>query len=117
MLVGQIAGPAGGGDHVLVEGDEPLDVDDRVGLAGPDGVDGIAVGVIESLVVVVPQLVHPQGQVDLSVLLQTQGLQQGVLLSVDGQSLLLRQLENGQAVGGEVLPAANAAVQQEAVGA
>ena len=87
VLVGQIAGTARLGDHVLVQGDQTLDIDDGVGLAGPDGVDGLAVGVIEALVVIIAQLVDPQGQIYLSVLLQGQGLQQGILLSADGQRL------------------------------
>lgn len=115
VVVFQIAGPAGLGDDVLVEGDEPLDVDDRVGLALADEVDGLAVGLVKALIVAVAQLIDPQGEVDLPVLLQGQGLQEGVLGPVDGEDLFLRQLENGQAVGGEVFSAADAAVEEEAV--
>ena len=74
VLVGEI-GPLGGlGDDLLVQGDQVLDIDDGVGLDAADVVDGLAIVVVKALVVVIAQLVHPQGQIDLAILLKGQGL-------------------------------------------
>ena len=71
----------------------------------------------KSLVVVVAQLIDAQGQVHLSIFAQLQGLQQRIGGPINRDRLFLRQLEDGQAVGGQVLAAANAAINEEAVGA
>ncbi len=109
---------AGGGQVLrLIHRDQALDVDNRVGLDPADLVDGGAEFFIIALVVVVAQLVDPQGDVDLAVLLQGQGLQGGVFLPVDGQGFPLGQLEDGHAVGGQIFAGANAAVEHKTVGA
>ena len=48
VLIGQILRPAPGGNGVLVEGNQVLDIDDRVGLAGPNVIDDLTVGVIKA---------------------------------------------------------------------
>ena len=116
MLVGQIGPSAGGGNPLLIQRDQPLDIDHRVGLHRPDGVNCIQIALVKPLVIIIAQLIDPKGQIYLPILLQSQRLQQGVFLPVNGQRLFLRQLENGQAVGGQIISAANAAVNQKSVG-
>ena len=60
MLIGQIAGSARLGDHILVQRNQALDINDGVGLAGPDVVNGLAVSIIEALVIIIAQFVDPQ---------------------------------------------------------
>ena len=99
MFVGQITGTPGGRNHILIQRNQPLDINDRVGLTGADGIDGLAVSLVEALVIVVAQLIDPQGQIDLPILFQRKGLQKRVFLPVNGKGLLLCQLENRQAIG------------------
>ena len=69
----------------------------------------------KSLVVVVAQLIDAQGQVHLSIFAQLQGLQQRIGGPINRDRLFLRQLEDGQAVGGQVGPSPDPTVKQEAV--
>ena len=66
-----------------------LHIDDGIGLTGADGIDGIAVGLVKGLVIPVAQLVDTQAQVDLGIGLQSEGLQQGVAVAIDGDGLFL----------------------------
>ena len=87
MVVFQIARPACLCDHVLVEGDQPLNIDRGMGLALTDQINGLAIGLVKPLVIIITQLVNPQGNIYFAVLLSAQRIQQGVFCPVNGKGL------------------------------
>ncbi len=118
-LVGDVVGLLVGLAQLAVHRDDGLDIQDGLGLAGPDGVDHLAVDDGEILRVVIAQLVDPQGYVDLAVLGLFQRLEDGdLLLPLPDDRLVLHHVKDGKAgvvqKGGFL---GDAAEQLEAVGA
>jgi len=74
-VVVQVACSAGGGHPALVEGDDGLSVKHGVGLAGADGINGVAIVLIKLVGIDIAQVVDAEAQINLAVLLQSKGLQ------------------------------------------
>ena len=116
VFVGQIVPAPSLSDDTLIQRNQPLNIDHSIGLQRPNLVDGAAIAVVKALIVKISQLVDAKRKVDLAVLFQCQRLQQSILLPIDSQSLLLPQLEDRKAIGGQILARPYTAVYHKPIG-